>query len=110
MLLIVSAGLTLIAGQLLLLAPEEDAFWIFVSVMDAYLRPYFSSATPQIDVDSALFSRALENMDSVVAKKILNDMSISPNAICRPWSVVVSASFPHGLLTFFFTLGLRPCS
>jgi hypothetical protein len=90
--LIISAGLTLIAGQLLLLAPEEDAFWIFISIMDTHLRPYFSS-THQIDVDSELFSRALESSDSVVAKKILNDMSINPIAICRPWSVISVFSF-----------------
>jgi hypothetical protein len=90
--LIVSVGLTLIAGQLLLLAPEEDAFWIFISIMDTHLRPYFSS-THQIDVDSELFSRALESSDSVVAKKILKDMSISPVAICRPWSVIFVFSF-----------------
>jgi len=36
-----SLGLTLIVGQLLLLSPEEDAFWIFVSIMDTHIRPLF---------------------------------------------------------------------
>ena len=32
-------GLTFIAGQLLPQSPEEDTFWIFVSLMDSHLRP-----------------------------------------------------------------------
>jgi len=80
-----STGLTLIAGHLLALSPEEDAFWIFVSIMDSYLRPYFSPNTTQIEVDAALFSRALESNDAQVAKKVLVDMSINPIDLCRPW-------------------------
>ncbi|KAF8149384.1 hypothetical protein B0H34DRAFT_733556 [Crassisporium funariophilum] len=80
-----SMGLTLIVGQLLLLAPEEDAFWIFVSIMDTHIRPYFSSTTTQMEVDSALFSRAVENNDSHIGKKLLVDMGISPTDICQPW-------------------------
>ncbi|KAJ6547011.1 RabGAP/TBC [Mycena capillaripes] len=80
-----SVGLPLIAGHLLALSPEEDAFWIFVSIMDSYLRPYFSSNTTQVEVDAALFSRALEASDAQVAKKVLLDMSINPVDICRPW-------------------------
>ncbi|TEB09119.1 RabGAP/TBC [Coprinellus micaceus] len=78
-------GLPHIVGQLLLLAPEEDAFWIFISIMDTHIRPYFSSGSIQMEVDSALFSRALEVNDAQVAKKLLVDMGINPNAICQPW-------------------------
>ena len=39
----VPLGLAFIAGQLLLQSPEEDAFWIFISLMDSHLWPYFSS-------------------------------------------------------------------
>ncbi|KDR79719.1 hypothetical protein GALMADRAFT_93552 [Galerina marginata CBS 339.88] len=78
-------GLTLIVGQLLLLAPEEDAFWIFVSIMDTHIRPYFSSTTTQMEVDAALFSRALESNDAIVARKLLVDMSILPGSMCQPW-------------------------
>ncbi|KAF9470703.1 hypothetical protein BDN70DRAFT_659976 [Pholiota conissans] len=80
-----SMGLTLIVGQLLILAPEEDAFWTFVSVMDTHIRPYFSSTTTQMEVDAALFSRALENNDQQLAKKVFVDMGILPTAICQPW-------------------------
>ncbi|KAJ7243407.1 RabGAP/TBC [Mycena haematopus] len=80
-----SRGLTLIAGHLLVLSPEEDAFWIFVSIMDSYLRPYFSTNTTQIEVDAALFSRALEANDAQVSKKILTEMSVDPIDLCRPW-------------------------
>ncbi|KAJ6500553.1 rab-GTPase-TBC domain-containing protein [Mycena sanguinolenta] len=80
-----SRGLTLIAGHLLVLSPEEDAFWIFVSIMDSYLRPYFSTNTTQVEVDAALFSRAIEANDAQVAKKILTDMNVDPVDLCRTW-------------------------
>ncbi|CAA7263558.1 unnamed protein product [Cyclocybe aegerita] len=80
-----SKGLTLIVGQLLLLAPEEDAFWIFVSIMDTHVRAYFSATTTQMEVDAALFSRALEANDAPLARKLLVDMGILPGAICAPW-------------------------
>uniref|UniRef100_A0A8H8CL13 Rab-GAP TBC domain-containing protein n=2 Tax=Psilocybe cubensis TaxID=181762 RepID=A0A8H8CL13_PSICU len=81
-------GLTEIVAHLLLLAPEEDAFWIFVSVLDAHLRPYFATGrvvlspvsssgsspslashtaasgaettTTQMEVDAGLLVKALE--------------------------------------------------
>ena len=77
-------GLMLIVGQLLLLAPD-DAFWIFISIMDMHLRPYFSSLTTQMEVVSALFSRALEVNDPAIGKKILVDMGMNPTSICGPW-------------------------
>jgi len=77
--------LTLIAGHLLLHSPEEDAFWLFVSMMDAYLRPYFWSNPTQLEVDAALFSKALEGNDAQVFKKLMIDMSITPNKISHPW-------------------------
>ncbi|KAJ3747653.1 rab-GTPase-TBC domain-containing protein [Lentinula detonsa] len=80
-----STGLTLIAGHTLLLAPEEDAFWIFVSMMSSALRPYFSSNSTQMEVDAALFSRALEANDVQVSKKVLVDMGINPAHMCFPW-------------------------
>lgn len=78
-------GLTVIAGQLLMHAPEEDAFWIFISMMDTHLRPYFAANAIQMDVDASLFVKAVEAADPSVAKKLFTDMSISPVAVCRPW-------------------------
>lgn len=78
-------GLTLIAGHTLLLAPEEDGFWIFVSMMDSALRPYFSPNSAQMEVDAALFSRALDSNDAQVSKKVLVDMGINPAHMCFPW-------------------------
>ncbi|KAF7294733.1 Rab-GAP TBC domain-containing protein [Mycena indigotica] len=90
-----SRGLTLIAGHLLALSPEEDAFWIFVSVMDSYLRPYFSSSTTQLEVDASLFSRALEANDPQLGKKILVELGINPVDLCRPWfSTLFSDALP----------------
>ncbi|KAM6488776.1 Rab-GTPase-TBC domain containing protein [Amanita muscaria] len=78
-------GLTLIMGQLLLQGPEEEVFWIFVSLMDSHLRPYFSINSIQLEVDATLFSRALEANDSQVAKKMLMELSIAPEVICSSW-------------------------
>ena len=104
----VSVGLTKIVGQLLLLAPEGDAFWIFTSIMDTHLRPYFSVGLPspsqnlgvrstQMEVDAALYSRALEAIDSPVSKKIFVDLGILPGVICQPWftSLFVGALPPE---------------
>ncbi|OSC97150.1 RabGAP/TBC [Trametes coccinea BRFM310] len=85
-----SKGLALIAGQLLLQSPEEDAFWTFISLMDSHLRPYFSN-TVQLEVDASLFAKALEANDSACAKKVFGDMAISPTAVCRPWFMAVYA-------------------
>lgn len=79
----------MIAGHTLLLAPEEDGFWIFVSMMDSVLRPYFSMNSTQMEVDAALFSRALETNDTQVSKKLLVDMGINPAHVCFPWFVVI---------------------
>ncbi|KAG2036347.1 RabGAP TBC [Suillus americanus] len=80
-----SSGLTSIAGHLLLLSPEEDAFWIFASLMDAHLRPYFSVNTIQLEVDAALLSRAIEANDPSVCKKLYVTFSIPPSAIAKAW-------------------------
>jgi len=55
--------------------------------MDTHIRSYFSSSTTQMEVDSALFSRALEVNDPPVAKKLFVDMGILPSTICQPWYV-----------------------
>lgn len=78
-------GITLIASHLLMTAPEEDAFWIFVQMMDTFLRPYFSPSSTQLDVDASLFAKALEASDAAVANKILNDLNVQPMHICRRW-------------------------
>lgn len=78
-------GLTCIVGQLLAQAPEEDAFWIFISMMDSYLRPYFALNHIQIEIDALLFAKAVEANYSAVAKKVFVDMGIPPAQICRLW-------------------------
>ncbi|KAI6129346.1 RabGAP TBC [Pisolithus croceorrhizus] len=80
-----SSALTSIAGHLLLLAPEEDAFWIFASVMDAHLRSYFSTSTIQIEVDAALLSKAVEFNDPALHKKLYVSLQMAPASITRPW-------------------------
>ena len=66
-------------------SPEEDAFWIFISIMDSHLRPYFAANSTQLEVDAALFARALEAADPVAAKRLFTDYSISPVDVVRPW-------------------------
>ena len=96
-------GLSFIAGQLLLQSPEEDAFWIFISLMDTHLRPYFSSNSVQLDIDASLFAKAVESVDSTTAKKLFVEMGIPPIRVCRPWSAaaVLCAIFFLGPLTLF---------
>ncbi|KAJ7836619.1 rab-GTPase-TBC domain-containing protein, partial [Mycena leptocephala] len=102
-----SRGLILIAGHLLALSPEEDAFWILVSIMNSYLRPYFSFNTTQLEVDAVLFSRTLEANDARVAKKVLTDMSINPVDLCRPWfSTLFVDALPHDYLNRVWDLFL----
>jgi hypothetical protein len=81
------SALTCIVGQLLAQAPEEDAFWIFISMMDSHLRPYFSSSVAQLDFDATLFAKALGANDAPLAKRIFVDMSIPPSTICRQWYI-----------------------
>ncbi|KAI0935551.1 hypothetical protein AcV5_003953 [Taiwanofungus camphoratus] len=84
-------GLTVIASQLLIQSPEEDAFWTFISLMDTHIRPYFSLNGVQLEVDASLFAKAAESNDAILAKKIFVDMAISPMSICRPWFTSIFA-------------------
>lgn len=97
-------GLTFIAGRLLILAPDEDAFWIFVSLMDTHLRPWFSKNTIQMEVDASLFSKALENNDAQVAKKLYVDLGISQSSVCRPWYVKQNKNWHYFRLCLTFIL------
>ncbi|KAL5534857.1 hypothetical protein ACEPAG_1322 [Sanghuangporus baumii] len=78
-------SLALVAGHLLLQSPEEDAFWIFTSMMDMNLRAYFSSKSVQMDADALVLGRAVELTHPQLAKKLFVDMSIPPLEICRMW-------------------------
>ena len=80
----------MIAAQLLLQSPEEDAFWTFISLMDTHLRPYFSTNSVQLEVDGSLFGKALEANDVAAAKKVFGDMAIAPVVVCREWYVPLS--------------------
>ncbi|KAJ8507771.1 hypothetical protein ONZ45_g9887 [Pleurotus djamor] len=96
----VVVSLTHIARNLLSHAPEQDGFWVFVSLMDSYLRPYFSAmTTTQKEVDAMLFAEALENNDPTVAKKVFTAMGVNVLTICDYWfSSVFVNSFPSAYL------------
>ncbi|KAA1476351.1 hypothetical protein DENSPDRAFT_843281 [Dentipellis sp. KUC8613] len=91
--------LVLIAGRLLLQSPEEDAFWIFISLMDTYLRPYFAVSTIQMEVDAQLWGKALEANDPSVARKLFVELAITPTRVCRPW---FAGMFVEALPTEYF--------
>lgn len=62
-------GLTRIAGHLLLQAPDEDAFWIFVAVMDSHLRGYYHvTNTGQFEIDASLFQSLVESVEPELAQ------------------------------------------
>jgi hypothetical protein len=81
--------------------------------MDTRLRAYFGSTMTQIEVDSSLFSRAIEAGDAVVGKK----------TVCRAWDRasrdlspvvrVISVSYffvSNGRLgSPLFSLDVSPC-
>jgi len=53
--------------------------------MDTHLRPYFASNGIQMEVDAALFAKAVESADPSVAKKLFVETKIPPIDIVRPW-------------------------
>jgi len=82
-------GLTLIAGQLLLQAPDEDAFWMFVAIMDSHLRGYYQiNSHGQIEIDSSLFKSVVQAADPELAQRLFEDYGIRPIDICGPWCVL----------------------
>jgi hypothetical protein len=75
-------GLTRIAGHLLLQAPDEDAFWIFVAVMDNLLRGYYHvTNTGQFEIDASLFQHLVETAEPDLAKFLFVRFSFIPALI-----------------------------
>ena len=82
-------GLTLIAGHLLLQAPDEDAFWMFVAIMDSHLRGYYQlNSQGQLDIDSNLFKSVVQAADPELAQRLFEDYGVRPIDICGPWCVL----------------------
>jgi len=79
-------GLTLIAGHLLLQAPDEDAFWMFVAIMDSHLRGYYQlTSQGQLEIDSNLFKSVVQAADPELARRLFEDYQVRPIDICGPW-------------------------
>lgn len=71
-------GLTRIAGHLLLQAPDEDAFWIFVAVMDAHLRGYYHATnTGQFEIDGSLFQSLVESTEPELAQVLFVGLALA---------------------------------
>lgn len=100
-------GLTLIAGHLLLQAPDEDAFWMFVAIMDSHLRGYYQiNSHGQIEIDSNLFKSIVQAADPELAQRLFEDYGIRPIDICGPWCVLPS---PEHIAILTYNLGSRAC-
>ncbi|EJT99136.1 RabGAP/TBC [Dacryopinax primogenitus] len=84
--------LAMVAGNILSLSPEEDAFWTFVAVMDNQIRLYFALNPIQLDVDSQLFSKAVEWMDPSLAKLLFEQYGVSPHLLCKAWFASIFCS------------------
>src|ERR1700761_8229833 len=92
----VCQGLTVVTAHLLLHSPEEDAFWILVSLVDTHMRPYYTPNCAQLDADASLFGKAVETMDPQMSRKLFVDMGLRPIDMCRVWYV-----YGHRSLRFF---------
>ncbi|KIJ28878.1 hypothetical protein M422DRAFT_189175 [Sphaerobolus stellatus SS14] len=106
-----SRGLAIIAGHLLLQSPEEDAFWIFLGMMDSYLRPYFSLTSSQLKVDTSLFMRSVETLDMQLATRVFAELKVRPNEICTVWfssafAGVLPLEHLHRVWDLFFYEGI----
>lgn len=78
-------GLMSVTGHLLLLAPEEDMFWMFASMMDVHRQCVLSTNIVQIEIDASLFRKATEAINPMLTKKFYMQLSIAPARIMRPW-------------------------
>ncbi|KZO92107.1 RabGAP/TBC [Calocera viscosa TUFC12733] len=84
--------LAMVAGNILSLSPEEDAFWTFVAVMDNQIRLYFTPNPIQLDIDGQLFAKAVEWTDAPLAKLLFEQCGVSPNLLCKAWFASVFCS------------------
>ena len=78
-------GLMSVTGHLLLLAPEEDMFWMFALMMDVHRQCVLSTNIVQIEIDASLFRKATEAINPMLTKKFYMQLSIAPARIMRPW-------------------------
>jgi hypothetical protein len=79
-------GLALIAGHLLLQAPDEDSFWMFVAIMDSHLRGYYQlHSQGQLEIDSNIFKSVVQAADPELAQRLFEDYRVRPIDICGPW-------------------------
>ncbi|KAH7097871.1 RabGAP/TBC [Auriculariales sp. MPI-PUGE-AT-0066] len=75
----------IVAGNLALQCPEEEAFWTLVQLMESHLRGYFSAMPVQLDVDATLFAKAVDHADSALSIRLFADMHVPPVDLCQSW-------------------------
>ena len=57
-----------LAGLMLMLMSEEEAFWLFVTTLENYMTGYFDTALSQLILDAAVLDRLIETKYSKLAK------------------------------------------
>ncbi|KAH8103494.1 rab-GTPase-TBC domain-containing protein [Cristinia sonorae] len=83
-------GLVSIAGFILLQCShdEEDAFWLFVSLMNTHMRPFFSDNADDFKTHAAYIESYMLEKHDLLMGAIRETLVNSPLALCRAW-------FPH---------------
>ena len=56
-----------------------------------------------MEVDAALFSRALEANDPQVGRKVFVDMGVLPGRMCTPWYDAIFSLLPLMLCLYRFS-------
>ncbi|CED83471.1 PDZ-domain interacting protein EPI64, contains TBC domain [Phaffia rhodozyma] len=75
------SGMPEIAGCFAILCPAEDAFWLFATTIDR-IKGYHNKSLP---IDAMCFVHLLEAVDKPLAKRLIIDCQINPEALLRAW-------------------------
>jgi hypothetical protein len=79
-----------IAALLLMHMPEEDAFWMLISISDVYLKEYFKPGLEKVQIDGqALFYLFKKENESV--HKMLVKQGIDPILFMTEWFMCIFA-------------------
>ncbi|CAI5491463.1 unnamed protein product [Closterium sp. Naga37s-1] len=109
-------GMNFLAGLLLLLMPEENAFWTLTAIVDELFRGYYSDEMVEAQVDQLVFEDLVRQNFPRLAEH-MDTMGVQISWITGPWflSVDLNALLSHApthstLAPTLHTLSPRPCS
>ncbi|XP_046842546.1 TBC1 domain family member 10B-like [Xenia sp. Carnegie-2017] len=88
-------GMSYIGGMLLIQMSEEDAFWMFVSLIERpkYLSGYFDATLSKIQRHSQVFEALLCQKMPALSKH-LKDVAVDPLLYITPWFMTLYTSLP----------------